>query len=324
MSELTSIIEWMRETGRQAGPSVDAALSAAEAGDARACAQASHAASLIFMRRFLEAAQCVEESDDLSQLVSVAAPLDHYFERVKHASELLQATRLGTRAAESEGILDALKEIRLLAGHRAGEARGFPKHSPGYGPPISGFVVHSTTAERAVSIFAHGALYSFAECVRRGLLAGEPPGVKYLLDPRRCTECVIFGSSDPIHYAGEKVANAHRKGWLDEGLEDDYQPSVRLFFRESDLEALPGYEDDGCHILMVRDRVSLQHLTFAVFPDAATRDAALAAMPEEEGRKALESRCLVAAPEYCAEPRSYVRATNEMVLRSIEEHGTER
>ncbi len=311
------IVAWLRETGRRSGPLLDAALSAAEAGDARACAQASHAASLVFMRRFFEAVGCAEESDNLSELVSRAASVDHYFERVRDAAGLLQAAKLGEGAAECEGILDALKEIRLLSGERAGTALGFKKHSPEHGPPLSDFVVHSTTVERAVSIFAHGALFSFAECVRRGLLGGEPPGVKHLLDPRRCTEFVIFGNADPIHYAGEKVANAHRKGWIDEGLEEDYEPSVRLFSRSADLQALPGHEDDGCHILMVRDTVSLDHMAWAVFPTAQATEAALCSVADERRRETLARRCLVAPAECCVDPRSYVRGTNEVVVGLI-------
>jgi len=320
---MRDIIAWLQETGQRAGPLLDAALSAAEAEDARACTRASHGAALVFMRRFFEAVGRAEESDDLSQVVSRAASVDHYFERVRDAADLVQAAKRGQRAAACEEILDALREIRLLSGERAGTALGFKKHSPEHGPPLSEFVVHSTTVERASSIFAHGALYSFAECVRRGLLSGDPPGVKLLLDPRRCAEFVIFGNADPIHYAGEKVANAHRKGWIDEGLEEDYQPSVRLFFRTSDLRALPGYEDDGCHILMVRDAVGLDHLVWAVFPTAEAMEAAFASVTDERRRKCLAERCLVAPAECCVDPRSYVRETNAMVVARVTE-GKER
>jgi len=314
---------WLRETNRQAAELLDAALSAGPAGDTRACGQAAYGAALVFVRRFLEAAERIRGGGDLVELVARAAAADPYFGQVRGAAQLLASAASGDAPADCEQIVDAVKEIRLLSGERAGTALGFKKDSPEHGPPLSDYVVHSTTVERAASIFAQGALYSFAECVRRGLLSGEPPGVKHLLDPRRCTECVIFGSSDPVHYAGEKVANAHRKGWIDEGLEEDYQPSVRLFFPASELKSLPGYQDDGCHILMVRDMVSLEHLAFAVFPTAGAQEAALRTVADEGRRSTLGCRRLIAPAECCSDPRSYVRGTNALARHLIQAQATE-
>ena len=312
-------LEWQRETGRLAGEPLERALAAAKSGDVKACVGAAKQTALVFLQAYLRASHAPWEggSCDLAQLLEAATRQDAYFERVRAAAALLEACEQTSAGADCDEIIDAMKEIRLLAGARGGVAMGFSVRSPDEDPRLETFVVHSTTVERAVSIFAHGTLYSYNGCVRRGILCGPAPGVAHLLDPRRCLDFVLFGIPDHMYYGGEKVANAHRKGWIDEGLEEDYQPSVRLFFRREELEALPGCEDDGIHELMVRDEVSLHHLARAVFPSLAAQQEVLAAVALPKQREKLLPLCLVAPPECCHDPRQYVRVTNVLVAKLL-------
>ncbi len=309
---------WQRETGRLAREPLETALAAARKGDGEACAQAARNAARVFLRRYLEAIapDCETKCHSIASLLEEAAARDAFFARLR-----AEARSLDTGAGAPEDIVDALKEIRLLAGHRAGRALGFSVESDDLDSALKRLVVHSTTAERARSVFAWGALFSFNECVRRGLLSGSPPGVEHLLDPRRCADFVIFGTCEPRYYPGEKVANAHRKGWIDEGLEEDYQPSVRLFFPRQRLMTLTGYEDDGCHLLMIRDRVPLDHLACAAFASEQERSAALAGVPQAERRKALAGRTLAAPRGCCTRPEAYVKTTNDLVKAAIASRG---
>jgi len=308
-------IEWMRETHRLADQLVRAALQAAERADVPACADAARRAAIILLRRYLEAFGGDASGCDAVSLLEAAAQRDHYFSRIRAQAALLDAGWESGAAAED--IVDALKEIRFYAGHRAGRAMGFAVRPADRDPRLEPLVTHCTTVDRALSIFAHGALYSFNQCARRGLVSGPAIGVQFLLDPRRCTEFVIFGFPDHTYYAGEKVANSQRKGIVDEDLTEDYQPSVRLFFREAELRALPGHEDDGCHFLMVRDQVSLDLMVCAVLPNEQARHQALERVKEPQRRRCLAARCLVAPPECRGDPESYVRVTNEMVMASL-------
>lgn len=310
-------IEWQKETGKKARGSLEQALAAARAGDVPACAAAARAATAVFLRAYVEVAGIEQFADEeIMDLFEAAVGQDPCFARVRAQAQLLAAAGRDPSQGDCEAIVDAMKEIRLLAGACGGVALGFSNRPPDGDPCLERFVVHSTTAERARSIFAHGALYSYNQCVSRGLLSGPAPGVKYLLDPRRCTDLVMFGISEHRYYAGEKVANAHRKGWIDEGLDEDYEPSVRLFFRKDELEALPGCEHDGIHELMIRDAVSLEHLAYAVFPTSEAREAALAALTDPARKERLQALCLVASPECRRDPRTYVAATNALVVES--------
>ncbi len=311
-------IEWMHETHRMAEQPVKAAMAAAEQGNARACAPAAKEAALLYLRRFLDAVGDREAAtgDSIACLLDAAAGHDRYFDRLQAEARRLDAA--AESRASPEDIVDALKEIRFMAMARAGAASGFSVDSGGYDPRLKLLVQHATTVERAVSIFAHGRLYSFNQCVRRGLLSGEPIGAKYLLDPRRCADFVgVMAVTN--YYASEKVANSQRKGFVDEELAEDYQPSVRLFFRKDVVQSLPGLEDDGLHQFLVRDQLSLDHLLCAVFPSEQAREEALERVQEPGRRERLVARCIVALPECCGDPRDYVRATNEMVVEWLGE-----
>jgi len=310
-------IAWMHETSRLAGDEVEATLRAAQIGDISACAVHAKPAATIFLRRYLEAVGASRSGQDVVSLLEAAARCDRYFGRLRAEAALLDA---GTGSgADAEGIAEALKEVRFMAMGRAGAALGFSVDSLAPGrcdPRLKTLVTHATTADRAVSIFAHSALYSFRQCLRMGLLSGEPIGAKYLLDPRRLADFVGFGPVNNYH-AGEKVANSQRKGLVDEELTEDYQPSVRLFFRRTEIESLPGFDDDGLHHFMVRDQVGLDLLVCAVFPSQRARDEALAGMRQLERRERYAPRCLVAPPACCGSPQDYVRVTNEMVAASL-------
>ena len=180
-------------------------------------------------------------------------------------------------------------------------------------------ITHSTPVDRACSIFEEGALLCFNECKRRGLISGQPLGVLYLNDPNRCTNFVMFGVPENKYYAGEKVAHSQRKGVIDEVMEDDYQPGVRLFFLKEVVQKLPGFDDDGMHSFMVRDKVSLYHLLCAVFPSEQARAEALTRVRETKRREWLATLCLVAPAECCATPQNYVWVTNEMVADFVSE-----
>jgi len=308
--------EWMRETHCLADGHLNAALAAAECRDSPVCAAAARSAAVILLRRYLEAVHCqLQVPDCVSSLLEIASAHDAHFARLRSEAALLDA---GARSGASpDDIADALKEIRFFAGHCAGRAMGFAVRPAEPDPRLDPFVTHCTTADRACSIFAQGALYSFNQCLRWGLLTGPAVGVKYLLDPRRCMDFVIFGFPDHTYLSGEKVANSQRKGVVDEELTEDYQPSVRLFFREAELRALPGHDDDGCHFLMVRDEVQFGLMVCAVFPSEGAREQALATVVEPERLEGMAARCLVAPTECCGDPRSYVEATNEMVAEGF-------
>lgn len=305
-------IDWMHETHRMAGQLLQAVLVTAEADDREACARAAREAALFYLRRYLEAAGDQTETADESVacLLEAAVRHDHYFGRLRAEAHLLDVGVQSTASAED--IADALMEIRFLAVGRAANVCGHPTTFREPLPHLAWLAVHATTVERAAGIFAEHALYSFNECLRRGLLSGEPIGVRYLHDPRRCADFVGFGIVNNYH-AGEKVANSQRKGWLDEGLEEDYQPSVRLFFPRAEIESLPGFDSDGLHQFLVRDQVSLDLMVCAVFPTADAKDAALGQVATPERRARLTACCLVAPPECCGDPESYTTVTNELV-----------
>ncbi len=296
-----------------AEPMLKAALAAAERGDAETCAQASQETAILYLRRYLEVVGDEEATagDGVARLLQAAARHDCYFERLRAEAKLLEAG--AESKASAEDIADALKEIRFMAMGRAGKACGFETLPDEPNPVLSGLLTHSTPVDRACSIFAHGALFSFNQCVHMGLLSGEPIGARYLLDPRRCADFVGFGVPENRYFAGEKVSHSQRKGIVDEAMEDDYEPGVRLFFHRVEIEGLPGFDSDGMHEFMVRDQVSLDHLVCAVFPSAEARDEALARVREPERREWLAVRCLAAPPECCGAPQDYVRVTNEMV-----------
>jgi len=313
---------WHSETERRAKEPFEEALAAGKEGEAATCAEAARRASLIYLQRYLDAVE-IEEGRDLdrvSALLEVAAEHDPHFARLREQAARLDAAGEGRVEVGCEELVEAAREVRMLAGARAGRALGFRVQASDADPRLQAFVVHSTTEARARSIFEQGALYSFNRCAEKGLLSGEPLGVGHLLDPRRLMDFVIFGIAEHKYYAGEKVANAHRKGWIDEDLGEDYQPSVRLFFRREELEALPGYVDDGVHVLMVRGEVPLGRLAWAVFPRAAAREAALEAA-EAKSRERLADRCLVAPAACCGEPMAYVKGTNELVAEWVGDGG---
>ena len=309
---------WHQETERRAKEPFEEALAAGKEGEAATCAEGARRASLIYLQRYLVAVgiEAGRDLDRVGALLEVAAEHDPHFARLPERAALLDAAGEGRVGAGCEELVEAAKEVRMLAGARAGRALGFRVQASDADPRLQEFVVHSTTEARARSIFEQGAMYSFNRCVEKGLLSGEPLGVGHLLDPRRVMDFVIFGIAEHKYYGGEKVANAHRKGWIDEDLGEDYQPSVRLFFRREELEALPGYVDDGVHVLMVRGEVPLGRLAWAVFPRAAAREAA-----EAKSRERLADRCLVAPAECCGEPMAYVKGTNELVSERVGEGG---
>ena len=309
-------LEWLEETERQAKGPLEAARAAAREGDASRCAAEARAAAVAYLEGYLAAVQ--EEGTGggcVTELLEAAIRHDRYFERVRGEAELLEAG--GAAGADCGAIVEALKDVRMLSWARAGHAMGFLVYLNKADPRLRAFVVHSTTEERARSIFTHGALYSFNRCVEKGLLTGAPLGVEGLLDPRRLTDYVIFGIAERRSYGGEMVANSQRKGRVDEALEEDYRPSVRLFFGREDLEGLAGYEDDGVHGLMVRDEVALDLLAYAVFPREAALESALEAVREEGRRERLRERCLVAPAECCDKPMAYVKGTNELVAKRV-------
>jgi hypothetical protein len=114
------------------------------------------------------------------------------------------------------------------------------------------------------------------------------------------------------------VQNSQRKGYADEAMEEDYQPGARLFFRRDALESLPGHDDDGSHLVMIRDEVSLDLMVCAVFPSADAMDLALAQVTEPGRHTKLVARCMTAPPECCCNPRSYVTTTNAMVAERFD------
>ncbi len=316
-------LRWHRETERHAKEPFDSALAAGKAGEAASCAESARRSALIYLERYLDAVG-IEEGRGLgsvSALLEVAGEHDPYFARLRGEAALLDAAGEGRAEAGCEELAEAAKEVRMLAGARAGRALGFRVKASDAHPLLEAFVVHSTTEERARSIFAHGALYSFNRCCGKKLLSGEPVGVGYLLDPRRMMDFVVFGIAEHKYYAGEKVANSQRKGWIDEELAEDYQPSVRLFFRREDLERLAGYEDDGVHVLLVRDEVSMDLLACAAFPSEAALAASLQAVEDERRREWLRERCLAAPAECCREPMAYVKGTNELVAERVVREG---
>jgi len=307
-------LAWLGETDRRAKAPLEAALAAAREGDSARCAAEARAAAAAYLEGYLAAVG--EEGTGggcVTDLLEAAIKHDRYFERVRGEAQLLEAG--GGAGADCEGIVEAMKDVRMLSWARAGHAMGFLVYLNKADPRLREFVVHSTTEERARSIFAHGALYSFSRCVEKGLLMGAPLGVEGLLDPRRLTDYVIFGIAERASYGGEMVANSQRKGRVDEALAEDYQPSVRLFFRREELEGLAGYEDDGVHVLLVRDEVGLDLLAYAVFPNEAALGASLGAVEEGERRERLRERCLVASAECCGKPMVYVKGTNELVAK---------
>ena len=313
-------LRWHRETERRAKEPFEETLAAGKEGKAASCAESARRASLIYLERYLDAVG-IEEGRGLgsvSALLVVAGGHDPHFARLRGEAALLDAAGEGRVEAGCEELVEAAKDVRMLAGARAGRALGFRVQASDAHPRLQGLVVHSTTEARAKGIFEQGALYSFNRCAEKGLLSGEPVGVRHLLDPRRVMDFVIFGVAEHKYYAGEKVANSQRKGWIDEALDEDYQPSVRLFFRREEMEGLAGYEDDGVHVLLVRDEVRLDLLAYAVFPSEAALDASLGAVEEGERRERLRERCLVAPAECCGEPMAYVKGTNELVAARVE------
>ncbi len=308
--------DWRARTDAAARFLLDEALRAGESSDAIACAAAAYGAAAAFTRGFLQAADAQRdlESADLRALVEAAAAEDAWFARLRGDAALLTWAAPEHKPIECDHILDAMKEIRLVSQARAGALLGFSNQPPERDPVLAQFVVHSTTTQRACSILEHGALYSFNQCVVRGLLSGPALGVGYLLEPRRCLDFVMFHLPDHRFYAGEKVANSHRKGQIDEALTEDYQPSVRLFFRREQLRELPGHEEDGVHEMMVKDAVSLDLLSYALFPEERSLHAALTGVPDAAHARRLRERC-AAAPAHCrGDPETYVRMTNQLVI----------
>jgi hypothetical protein len=318
MSEDMDFIDWMHETHRMADAPLKAALAAAERGDAASCGEAAWRAAVVYLRRYLGVVGDEEAGagDGVARLLEAAARHDHYFERVRAEAALLDGPR--ERGTGVEDLVNAMKEIRYLAMARAGKVCGFSVLPEEPHPVLMTLLTHSTPVARACSIFAAGALLSFNKCKRRGVLSGEPLGSgSYILDPRRLADFVLLGHPENKHSAGEKVSHSQRKGIVDEAMEDDYQPGVRLFFHRREIEGLPGLDSDGMHEFMVRDQVSLDHLVCAVFPSEQARDEALARVKEPARREWLAARCLAAPPECCRDPQSYVRATNEMVAERV-------
>jgi hypothetical protein len=304
--------EWRDETDRIVGEHLKAALGAAERGNVAVCARAARTSADILLRRFLEAAGTEEHSagESVASLLDASAHLHEYFPRLRAEACLLDA---GERSAASpDDLVDALMEIQFLVGFRVGSRLGFTVEPEHRDPRLVPFVTHSTTIENASNIFACGALFSFNECVRRGLLSGIAKGVSYLHDPRRYQDSVLFHIPDHKYLAGEKVANSQRKGYADEAMEEDYQPSVRLFFRRDELESLPGRDDDGSHLVMIRDEVSLDLMVRTIFPTADARDRTLARVAEPDRRARIGARCLAAPPGCCRDPLRIPNKTLEL------------
>lgn len=308
--------EWRARTEAATRPLIDEALQAAEAADCGRCAAAAHAVAAAYLVAFLRAAACPvpAPAGGLTPLTEAALAADSWFARLREHTALLDGARTAPRRHDCEHILDAMKEIRLLSQARAGALLGFSNQPPKRDPVLAHFVVHSTTRERAGSILEQGALYGFNQCLLRGLLSGPALWVRQLLDPRRCLDFVLFHLPDHRFHAGEKVANSHRKGRVDEDLTEDYQPSVRLFFLRDRLRQLPGYEEDGVHEMMVRDTVSLELLSYAVFPDDNSRRAALKRVQPASAVPSLAERSLVAAADRRGGPEAYVSAANQLVI----------
>jgi hypothetical protein len=298
----------------------EAAREAARAGDAVTSLRIARATAAARLRTYLEAAGVSYQvaGDDVVSLLEAAAAREAYFGRLRPEARVLVAPE--REATDCDAIIEALKEIRMLADCRTGLITGPAPTLVELAPGLEDFVVHSTTSDRARGVFGQGALYSHNRCRQRGLLDGSSIGVELLGDPLRWLDLVTF--SIPNGISGEIVANSQRKGTIDCELTDDYQPSVRLFFRRRTLEALPGHDDDGIHSLMVKDEVSLDHLAYAVFPDPAARDAALAAVADAGRREALRPRCLVAPADAGAIPAAYVSATNTLVAERVCEDGS--
>jgi hypothetical protein len=284
--------------------------------DACACAAAAYAAAVVFTQAFLQATGALRgpDSSDLMPLIQAATAEDEWFGRVRGEAALLASAALEQKPIECEDVIDAMKEIRLLSQARAGALLGFSNQPPERDPVLAQFVVHSTATQRAGSILEHGALYSFNQCVVRGLVPGPALWVRHLLDPKRCLDFVLFHLPDHRFHAGEKVANSHRKGRVDEELTEDYQPSVRLFFARRDLRQLPTWEEDGVHEAMVRDTVSLGLLCYAVFPGEQSLRAALTRVADDARARSLRQRSAVAPAESGGDPKGYVRATNQLVV----------
>ncbi len=311
--------EWRARTDAATRSLIEEALQASEAADGARCAAAAHGVAAAYLAAFLEVAggPIPAPAGGLTAMAQAASDADTWFARLRHHTALLDQTRSAVHRHHCEQIIDAMKEIRLLSQARAGALLGFSNEPPERDPVLAQFVVHSTTSERAGSILEQGTLYSFNQCVVRGLLSGPPVGVKYLLDPRRCLDFVLFHLPDHRFHAGEKVANSHRKGRLDEDLTEDYQPSVRLFFVRDRLRQLPGYEEDGVHETMVRDTVSLELLSYAVFPDHTSRRAALRRVQRMPTAPSLERRSVVAPADCQGDPQAYVRETNHLIIELV-------
>jgi hypothetical protein len=307
--------EWRSETDRLAGQHVTAAFDAAEHGDRVSCARAARTAAGILLRRFLDVAGTEEHpvGQSVASLLDASAQLDEYFARLRAEACVLDAGEGG--AASPDDLVDALMEVKFLVGFRVGKRLGFSVEPEHRDPRLVPFVTHSTTIQNAAGIFACGTLYSFNQCVRRGLFSGIAKGVSYLHDPRRYQDSVLFHIPDHTYLAGEMVQNSQRKGYADEAMEDDYQPGVRLFFRKDQLESLPGRDDDGSHLVMIRDEVSLDLMVCTVFPTADARGLALARVTDSGCRKRLAARCMTAPPECSRDPLSYVTVTNTMVAK---------
>ncbi len=307
------------EDSGKARQSTEKALAAGHEEDAEACLSSARAAAAEFLHVFLR----FREADgpaghDVIALVDAAAEQDHYFERLRPEAGLLMTADENAGSLACEDIIDALREIRMLAHMRAAEHWSKAGALSDLPPLLEGLVLHATTVERAISIFREGALLSHRGCVERGLLSGKPVGHLFLLDPRRWQDYVHFGSCDATFFAGEKVANSHRKGFVDEALEEDYQPSVRFLFARAELEAHPKHADDGCHVLMIRDEVSLQDATCVVFPTDEAKQAALAVVDDDALRAKLCSRSLVTPPECTTSPGDYAEGSNRVVVGWLE------
>jgi hypothetical protein len=147
-------------------------VAAGRAGDTATCVAAARQAATILTCAFLEVAGEEAGDDDVLCLVRRAGARDRWFARVLPEAGLLARGWRPEDVTGCEPFLEAMREIRLLAGARTGALLGFSNQPRETHPILAQFVVHSTTLERACSIFQHAAVYSFNQCVVRGLLCG--------------------------------------------------------------------------------------------------------------------------------------------------------
>lgn len=245
-------------------------------------------------------------SDPLDRLQGLSA------KDAQIAEQVARASAGATPTERREGLLTVRTRLDFRVGELL-EARWPPLSALGL---PEGLVVHSTPPDHATGILSFGGLLSFTGCAARGVTAGPPPGQTELLDPPSWLDYVFFGPHHPRYLGGEQVANAHLRGRIDWRLATGYQPSVRFVFRERVLEDLAGGRALDIPRVTVRDFVPLDLVTVIIFPDAGSRDRALAraVLPD------LHARCLISPDTGASGPVRYVAAAVRLAARFLEQH----